>query len=81
MEVTSAILPQTYANTISRVEQKKKYCLMQHLSVINKNNCQMQHLSVINEKRQMTEKLFSYPILCPLCHIHQRNQIKKSSRN
>ena len=36
----------------------------------------MQHLLEINENKQKTEKLFSYPILCPLCHLHQRKQIK-----
>ena len=36
----------------------------------------MQHLSVIDENKQKTEKLFSYPILCPLCHLHQIKEIK-----
>ena len=36
----------------------------------------MQNLSVINEKKQKTEMFLSYTILCQLCHIHQRNQIK-----
>ena len=36
----------------------------------------MQHLSVINENEQKTENLLSYPILCPLCHLHKRKQIK-----
>ena len=36
----------------------------------------MQHQLVINGK---TENIYflSYPILCPLCHIHQRKQVKK----
>ena len=45
------------------MNKRKKYCPMQHQSVINKN-------------KKNTEKLFSYPILCPLCHIHQRKKIK-----
>ena len=61
--MTGAILPKQYDNAITRHEQKKKYFLMQHMSVINKN-------------KQKTEKLLSYPILCPLCHLHQRKQIK-----
>ena len=36
----------------------------------------MQHMSVINENKHNTEKLLSYPILCPLCHPHQRKHIK-----
>ena len=36
----------------------------------------MQHLLEIKENKQKTEKLLSYPILCPLCHLHQRKQIK-----
>ena len=63
MAVTSVIFPKTYDNAITRHEQKKKYCPMQNQSVINEN-------------KQKTEKLLSYPILCPLCHIHQRKQIK-----
>ena len=53
MAVTGTILPKRYANVINRQEQKKKkYCLIQHLLEINKN-------------KQKTEKLLSYPILCP----------------
>ena len=63
MAVTGAISPKIYANAITRHEQKKKYC-------------PMQHLSIINEDKQNTEKLLSYPILCPLCHLHQIKQIK-----
>ena len=63
MMVTRAMFPNQYANAITRHEQKKKYCPMQHLLEINEN-------------KQKTEKLLSYPILCPLCHIHQRKQIK-----
>ena len=36
----------------------------------------MQHLLEINENEQKTERLLSYPILCPFCHLHERNQIK-----
>ena len=39
-------------------------------------NCPMQHLLEINENKQKTETIFSYPVLCPLCNIHQRKQIK-----
>ena len=53
LAVTRTILPKQYANVIIRHEQKKKYCLMQHLLEININ-------------KQRTEKRFSYPILCPL---------------
>ena len=38
--------------------------------------CPKQHLSVINKNKQKTEKLLSYPILCPFCHPHQRHHIK-----
>ena len=63
MVVTSTILSKRYSNVITRHEQKKKYC-------------HMQHLLEINENKQKTEKLLSYPILCPLCHLHQRKYIK-----
>ena len=63
MAVTGTILPKRYANVISRHEQKKKYC-------------HMQHLLEIKENKQRTEKLLSYPILCPLCHLHQIKNIK-----
>ena len=36
----------------------------------------MQHLLEIYKNKQKTEKLFSYPILCPLCNIQQRKNIK-----
>ena len=62
MAVTGTILPKRYANVITRHEQKKKYC-------------HMQHLLEINENKQRTEKLLSHPILCPLRHLHQRKQI------
>ena len=33
--------------------------------------------SVVNKRKQAEDrKTFSYPIFCPLCHLHQRNQIK-----
>ena len=35
----------------------------------------MQHLLEIKENKQKTEKLLSYPILCPLWHLQQRKQI------
>ena len=53
MVVTGTILPKRYVNVITRHEQKKNYC-------------HMQHLLEINENKQKTEKLLSYPILCPL---------------
>ena len=53
MVVTGTIFPKRYGNVITRREQKKKYC-------------HMQHLLEINENKQKTEKLFSYTILCPL---------------
>ena len=62
MAVTGTILPKRCANVITRHEQKKK-------------NCHMQHLLEINENKQKTEKLLSCPILCPLCNLHQRKQI------
>ena len=68
MAVTGAIVPKIYTNAITQHEQKKKYCPMQHLSVVNEN-------------KQKTEKLLSCPILCPLCHLHQRNQIKSKFTN
>ena len=37
MAVTGAIFPKKYANAITRHEQKKKYCPVQHQLVINKN--------------------------------------------
>ena len=63
MAVIGAIFPKQYANTITRHEQKKKYC-------------PMQHQLVMNEKKHKTEMFLSYPISCPLCHLHQRNRIK-----
>ena len=63
MAVNSAIFPKIYANAISRHEQKKQYCPMQHLFVINKS-------------KHKTEKLLSHPILCPLCYLYQRKHIK-----
>ena len=36
----------------------------------------MQHLLEINKNKHKTEKLLSYPILCPLCHLHQIKNIK-----
>ena len=53
MAATGTIFTKRYANVITRHEQGKKYCLMQHPLDINKN-------------KQRTEKPFSYPILCPL---------------
>ena len=45
---------------------------------MNKKNCPIQHQLVINENKNMTEKLLSYPILCPLCHLNQRKNIKNN---
>ena len=36
----------------------------------------MQHHLEIRENKQKKEKLLSYPILCPLCNLYQRKQIK-----
>ena len=63
MAVTGTNVPKQYANVITGHRQKKKYFPMQHLLEINEN-------------KQKTEKLLSYPIFCPLCHLHQRKQIK-----
>ena len=35
MAVTGAIFPKRYSNAVTRHEQKKKHCPIQHLSVIN----------------------------------------------
>ena len=59
MAVTGAIFLKIYANAITRNEQKNK--ILSHTT------------SVGNKRKQKnTEKLLSYPILCPLCHLHQR---------
>ena len=63
MALNGAIFPKQYANAITQHEQ-------------NKTVCPIQHQSVINENKKKTETLFSYPIFCPLCHIHQIKQIK-----
>ena len=63
MAVTGTILPNQYANVITRHEQKKKICTMQHMLELHDN-------------KQKKQRLLSYPILCLLCHIHQRKQIK-----
>ena len=63
MAVTGTISPKNMPMQLPDENKRKQYFPMQHLSVINKN-------------KQKTEKLFSCPILCPLCHLHQRNQIK-----
>ena len=63
MAVTGTILPKQYANAITLQEQKKK--ILSHAT------------SVGNKQKQIEDrKTFSYPILCPLCHLHQRKQIK-----
>ena len=39
----------------------------------------MSHATSLGNKQKQTEDrktFFSYPILCPLCHIHQRKQTK-----
>ena len=62
MEVISIILPKRYANIINRHEQKKK--ILSHAT------------SIWNKQKQTEDNLFlSYPILCPLWHLHQRKQI------
>ena len=47
MEVTGTIWPKQYANVITRHEQKKKYCPMQHLLEI-KNKNRRQNFFVIS---------------------------------
>ena len=63
MAVTGTILPKRYANVIIRQEQKKEI---------------LSHATSVGNKRKLkkTEKLFSYPILCPLYHLYQGKQIK-----
>ena len=63
MAVTGAIFPKKMLMQFPDMNKRKKYCPMQHLLVINEN-------------KQKTEKLLSYPILCPLCRFHQRKHIK-----
>ena len=46
-----------------KMNKRKKYCPIQHQSVMNKN-------------KQNTEKLLLYPILGPLFHIHKIKDIK-----
>ena len=44
---------------------------------MNKRNILFHATSVGNKQnKQMKDKLFSYPILCPSCHPHQRKHIK-----
>ena len=63
MAVTDAILPKNMPMQLPTMNKRKKYCPIQHQQVINEN-------------KQNKEKLLSYPILCPLCRLHQRKQIK-----
>ena len=63
MAVTGIILPKQYANAITQHEQKKN--ILSHATSVGDN-----------KNKQKTEKLLSYPILCPLCHIHKRITIK-----
>ena len=63
MAVTGAILPKNTPMQLPEMNKGKQYCPMLHKSVINKN-------------KQKTEKILSYSIFCPLCHLHQRKQIK-----
>ena len=67
MAVTGAIFPKKYANAITLHEQKKK--IFSHATSVGNKR-----------KKHKTEKRFSYPILCPLCHLHQRKQIKMKFR-
>ena len=62
MAVTGAILP--------------KKCQCNNPTWIKEKYCPMQHQLGINKNKYKTEKLLSYPILCPLCHLHLRKQIK-----
>ena len=63
MAATGIIFPKQYANIITRHEQNK--IILSHST------------SVGNKRKQTKDRnLFSYPILCPLCHLHQRKQIK-----
>ena len=64
MAVTGAIFPKLYADAITRHEQKKLI---------------LSRATSVGNTREQTKdrKHFSYPIYCPLCHIHQRNKIKK----
>ena len=48
MALTGAIYPKKYANAITRHEQKKQYCPMQNLSVINKNKQRQKTLVISN---------------------------------
>ena len=63
MAMTGAIFPKQYANEIIPYEQRKKI---------------FSHATFVGNKRKQTEdrKNLTYPILCPLCHIHQGKQIK-----
>ena len=38
----------------------------------------LSHATSVGNRQKLTEdrKTLSYPILCPLCHLHQRKQIK-----
>ena len=36
----------------------------------------MEHKSVINKNKPKTKKILSYTLLCLLCYLHQKNQIK-----
>ena len=62
MAVTGDILRKNMPMQLHDMNKREKYCHMQHQLVIDKK----------------TEKIktLSYPILCPLCHIHQIKQIE-----
>ena len=62
MAVTGTILPKQYANKTTRHEQKKN--MLSHATYVG------------NKQKQGEDKKISYPILCPLCHLHQIKQIK-----
>ena len=53
-----------------------KICQCNYPTWKREKYCPMQHQSTINENKQNTENIFSYKILCPLCHLNQRKHIK-----
>ena len=63
MAVTGANFPKNTPMQLPDINKRKKYCVMQHQSLIN-------------EDKQKTQKNVSYPIHCPFLHLHQKNQIK-----
>ena len=53
-----------------------KICQCNYPKLTKEKYCPMQNWSVINKNKQKIENILSYPILCPLCHLHQRKHIK-----